>query len=77
MGISIIYSIYRGDNMVKSRFKSLMLCIVLAVLITSIPSKGLAKDNLDNNIQKVRAIFEIGDDYGDFYKHQYDKIHLF
>ncbi|WFA09038.1 S-layer homology domain-containing protein [Tissierella sp. Yu-01] len=54
------------------KFKSLIIIMLLTLLITCIPSNGFAEDNLDKNIQKIKALFEIGDDYEDFDKHEYD-----
>lgn len=58
--------------MEKMKFKSLIFVMLLTVLITSIPTVGFAEDNLDKNIQRIKTLFEIGEDYEDFDKHEYD-----
>lgn len=55
------------------KLKSIVLVLVLTLLITCMPSIGYAEeDNLDKNIQKIRTLFEIGQDYEDYNKHEYD-----
>jgi len=63
-----------GDLMKKVKLKALMFVMILTLLITSIPLNGFAEeDSLDKNIQKVKALFKIGDEYDYFDKHQYDR----
>ncbi len=60
--------------MKKVKLKALMFVMILTLLITSIPLNGFAEeDSLDKNIQKVKALFKIGDEYDYFDKHQYDR----
>jgi hypothetical protein len=59
--------------MEKVKFKSLIFVMLLTLLITCIPTIGFAEEyNLDKNIQKIKTLFEIGEDYEDFDKHVYD-----
>lgn len=59
--------------MVKERFNYLIFVMLLTLLITCIPTVGFAEEvNLDKNIQKIKTLFEIGEDYEDFDKHEYD-----
>ncbi|WP_313755616.1 S-layer homology domain-containing protein [Tissierella sp.] len=60
--------------MKKVKLKALMFVMILTLLITGIPLNGFAEeDSLDKNIQKVKALFKIGDEYDYFDKHQYDR----
>ncbi len=59
--------------MEKLKFKSVMFAMVLALLISCIPLNGFAEeDSLSKNIQKVKTLFKIGEEYEHFNKHQYD-----
>lgn len=50
-----------------------MFVMILTLLVTCIPSYGFAEgESLDKGIQKIRTLFELGDEYEDFDKHQYD-----
>lgn len=60
--------------MKKVKLKVLMFVMVLTLLITSIPLNGFAEeDSLNKNIQKVKALLKIGDEYDYFDKHQYER----
>jgi hypothetical protein len=59
--------------MPKMKLKSLIFVMTLTLLITCIPLSGFAEeDSLSKNIQKVKTLFKIGDEYEDFDKHQYE-----
>lgn len=59
--------------MKKMRFKFLMFVMILTLLITCIPLYGFAEgDSLNKNIEKIKTLFKIGDEYEHFNKHQYD-----
>lgn len=57
----------------KIKIKSLRLIILLMLLITCMPSRGLAEEGtLEAKIQKLKNLFEIGEEYVDFYKYEHD-----
>ena len=58
--------------MPKRKLKFLMF-VILTLLITCIPLNGFAEeDSLSKNIQRIKNLFKIGDEYGHFNKHQYN-----
>lgn len=59
--------------MKKIRLKSLLFVMILTLLITCIPLNGFAEeDSLNKNIEKIKTLFKIGDEYEHFNEHQYD-----
>lgn len=61
--------------MKKMRFKFLMFAMILTLLITCIPLYGFAEgDSLNKNIEKIKTLFKIGDEYEHFNNHQYDDL---
>lgn len=59
--------------MEKIKFKSVVFAMVLVLSILCIPLNGFAEeDSLSKNIQKVKTLFKIGEEYEHFSKHQYD-----
>ena len=61
--------------MKKISLKSLMFAMILTLLITLIPLNGFAEeDSLNKNIEKIKTLFKIGDEYEHFNEHQYDDL---
>lgn len=59
--------------MKKISLNFLMLAIILTLLITFIPLNGFAEeDSLNKNIEKIKTLFKIGDEYEHFNEHQYN-----
>ncbi|WP_353095833.1 S-layer homology domain-containing protein [Tissierella praeacuta] len=60
----------------KVKLKVLMFMMILTLLITGIPLNGFAEeDSLNKNIQKIKTLFKIGDEYDRFDKHQYNGLY--
>lgn len=61
--------------MKKRKLKSLVIMLILTLIITGIPSKGFAKEeDLSKDIQKIKSLFKIGDEYEHFHKSKYDRL---
>lgn len=59
--------------MKKIKLKFVMFVMALTLLITFVPLNGFAEaDSLNKNIQKIKTLFKIGDEYDHFNKQQYD-----
>src|SRR5699024_234094 len=57
------------------KFKLLISAMILTLLITCIPLNGFAEeDSLSKDIQKIKTLFKIGEEYERFNKHQYEGI---
>ena len=54
------------------KFKSLFLVLLLALLIIGIPGSGFAEESSDETVERIKALFDIGDDYEYFDKYEYE-----
>ncbi|MDR7857213.1 S-layer homology domain-containing protein [Tissierella sp.] len=60
--------------MKKRYLKSLVIILVFTLIITGIPLKGFAKEeDLSKDIQKIKSLFNIGDEYEHFNNSKYDR----
>lgn len=61
--------------MEKRKLKPLVIILILTLIITGIPLKGFAKEeDLSKDIQKIKSLFNIGDEYKHFDKSKYDRL---
>src|SRR5690554_4511256 len=59
--------------MEKRKLKSLVIILILTLIITGMPVKGIAtEEDLSKDIQRIKSLFEIGDEYDYFHKSKYD-----